>query len=48
MNTAEILKINAYGEHWHVFVDGKGRVYSGPTRQSCWDYCRRHNLTLKV
>jgi len=44
--TATILKLNAYGARWHVMIDGKGIVYSGKTKVSCRQYCRRHNIEI--
>lgn len=42
--TVTIIKLNAYGQRWHIIIDGKGVVFSGPTKCSCYAYCRRHNL----
>ena len=44
---AEIIKLNAYGNRWHVMVEGRGVVYSGKTLRSCKDYCRRHSLECR-
>jgi hypothetical protein len=42
-----ILKLNAYGQRWHVMIEGRGIVYSAKTKNSCKYYCRRHNLTAQ-